>query len=308
MHRTAAVHTQLNRVQTFLAVVDFGSYTRAADFLGISKAMASLHVKALEKALSVTLLVRNTRAISLTETGQIFHDQFRGIFKDIDGAFENAMHRHNRVSGTLRISTTSEYGERYILPLLPEFVKTYPEITISYDVNSSLSDLLAEKLDLVVRLGSLPDSNFRSRKLSGYDIVLVASAEFLKIHPIDQPLDLNTVPWIANSNLPTPVSWTLRPMQSSADASKAVQKVAIHGVAAHASNSSTAIRAMALSSMGVAVLPAWMVADDLASGALTQILPPYALPRQAISVVYPNNPHVPHKTRVFIDFLCKHLH
>lgn len=308
MNRTAAVHTQLNRVQTFLAVVDFGSYTRAADFLGISKAMASLHVKALEKALSVTLLVRNTRAISLTETGQVFYDQFRGIFKDIDGAFENAMHRHNLVSGTLRISTTSEYGERYILPLLSEFVKTYPEITISYDVNSSLSDLLAEKLDLVVRLGSLPDSNFRSRKLSSYDIVLVASAEFLKTHPIGQPLDLNTVPWIANTNLLTPVSWTLRHLPSSDNATGAVQKIAIQGVVAHASNASAAIRAMALSSMGVAVLPAWLVEDDMTAGTLRQILPEYTLPRQAISVVYPNSPHVPHKTRVFIDFLCKHLH
>ena len=72
-----AMHTLLNQAQTFLAVVDFGSYTKAADFLGISKAMASLHVKALEEALAVTLLVRSTRALSLTEAGKAFHDEFR---------------------------------------------------------------------------------------------------------------------------------------------------------------------------------------------------------------------------------------
>lgn len=105
-----ALHTLLHRAQTFLAVVDFGSYTRAADFLGISKAMASLHVKSLEEALSVALLVRNTRSIALTETGREFYDEFKGIVRDVGSAFDNAMHSGNRIAGRLRISTTSEYG------------------------------------------------------------------------------------------------------------------------------------------------------------------------------------------------------
>jgi DNA-binding transcriptional LysR family regulator len=94
MLRTA-LHTQLNRVQTFLAVVDFGSFTKAADFLGISKAMASQHVKALEQALAVTLLVRTTRAIAPTETGQAFYDDFKVIVGDVESAFESVMQRHN---------------------------------------------------------------------------------------------------------------------------------------------------------------------------------------------------------------------
>ena len=138
------MHTLLHRAQTFLAVVDFGSYTRAADFLGISKAMASLHVKALEEALSVALLVRNTRSIALTETGREFYDEFKGIVRDVGSAFDNAMHSGNRIAGRLRISTTSEYGEKYILPLIPAFLERYPGISVAYDVNSSLSDLVAE--------------------------------------------------------------------------------------------------------------------------------------------------------------------
>ena len=113
-----AMHTLLNQAQTFLAVVDFGSYTKAADFLGISKAMASLHVKALEEALAVTLLVRSTRALSLTEAGKAFHDEFKDVVRDMEGAFENIMHQGRRISGKLRISTTSEYGERFVLPLI----------------------------------------------------------------------------------------------------------------------------------------------------------------------------------------------
>jgi len=200
------MHTLLHRAQTFLAVVDFGSYTRAADFLGISKAMASLHVKALEEALSVALLVRNTRSIALTETGREFYDEFKGIVRDVGSAFDNAMHSGNRIAGRLRISTTSEYGEKYILPLIPAFLERYPGISVAYDVNSSLSDLVAEKLDLVVRLGHLADSSFKSRRLAGYDIVLVASAAFLRSHPVRRPEDLADLPWIANSNLTHPTA------------------------------------------------------------------------------------------------------
>lgn len=294
-----AMHTLLHRAQTFLAVVDFGSYTRAADFLGISKAMASLHVKSLEEALSVALLVRNTRSIALTETGREFYDEFKGIVRDVGSAFDNAMHSGNRIAGRLRISTTSEYGEKYILPLIPAFLERYPGISVAYDVNSSLSDLVAEKLDLVVRLGHLADSSFKSRRLAGYDIVLVASAAFLRSHPVRRPEDLADLPWIANSNLTHPTAWTLRTAGG--------QGVDVVGRAAHQSNSSTAIRALARSSLGVAVLPAWFVEDDLAGGVLQRVLPDHALPPQPISVVFPDSSHLPSKTRVFIDFLCEHL-
>ncbi len=295
----AAMHTQLHRAQTFLAVVDFNSYTRAAQYLGISKAMASLHVKALEEALGVALLIRNTRTLALTENGEAFYDEFKEIVSDIGTAFDSVMHRRNRISGKLRISTTSEYGERFILPLLPAFAAQYPEVTLGYHVNSSLNDLVAEKLDLVVRLGNLADSGFKSRKLADFDIVLVATPAFLARHPVQCPADLEAVPWVANSNLQRPTQWLLR-HASGAEA-------AVTGPMAFESNSSTAIRAMALSSLGVAVLPGWLVAAELATGALQRLLPAYALPRQAVSVVFPNSRHVPRKTRVFIDFLCARL-
>lgn len=298
MLRTA-LHTQLNRVQTFLAVVDFGSFTKAADFLGISKAMASQHVKALEQALAVTLLVRSTRAIALTETGQAFYDDFKVIVGDVESAFASVMQRHNGVAGTLRISTTAEYGERFILPLIPLFAERYPGLSISYDIDSSLSDLIAQRLDLVVRLGTLVDSNLRSRKLADYDILLVATPAFIARHGIEHPTDLANVPWIANSNLSSPTSWALQAGEG--------DTLSITGASAYQSNASHAIRAMARASLGVAVLPAWLVEQDLANGELQRVLPRYSLPAQPISVVYPHSSHVPHKTRVFIDFLCEHL-
>ncbi|MCU1750691.1 LysR family transcriptional regulator [Pseudomonas sp. 6D_7.1_Bac1] len=293
------MHTHLNRVQTFLAVVDFGSYTKAANYLCISKAMASLHVKALEEVLSVTLLIRNTRNIALTEVGQNFYDEFKGIVATIDNAFENVVQGHNRISGKLRFSSTSEYGEKYILPIISRFTERYPEIRLSYSFNSSLNDLVAEKLDLVIRLGNLADSAFKSRKLADYEIVLVATEAFLKRWPVLEPQDLNAVPWIANSNLQGPTNWILR--------HRFKGEVEVTGPNHFESNSSTAIRAMTLSSLGVSVLPVWVVDDDIANGRLVQLLPDYTLPSQSVNVVFPNSPHLPHKSRAFIDFLLLHL-
>lgn len=293
------MHSHLNRVQTFLAVVDFGSYTKAANYLSISKAMASLHVKALEEVLSATLLIRNTRNIALTEIGQDFYEEFKGIVADIDNAFDNVLKGNNRVSGKLRISSTSEYGEKFILPLIPLFSEHYPEIRLCYNFNSSLNDLVAEKLDLVVRLGNLADSAFKCRKLADYEIVLVATEAFLARHPVAEPQDLNHLPWIANSNLQAPTQWTLRDAQG--------RSVEVNGTSHFESNSSTAIRSMTLSSLGASVLPAWVVEDDIAAGRLVRLLPGYSLPSQSINVVFPNTAHLPHKSRAFIDFLLLHL-
>ncbi|PNG36578.1 LysR family transcriptional regulator [Pseudomonas protegens] len=292
-------HGQLHRVQTFLAVVDFGSYTRAAQYLGISKAMASLHIKALEQALASTLLIRTTRHIALTESGQDLYDEFKGIVANIDTAFDNVLHGRNRVSGKLRISSTAEYAETFVLPILPLFTARYPEVRLSYHFNSSLNDLVAEKLDLVIRLGHLADSGFKGRKLADYGIALVASPDLLQGQELAQAEDLCRLPWIGNSNLAGPPCWTFNHPRRG--------EVEVRVNPGHESNSATAIRALALAGLGLAVLPEWLVLDDLANGRLVRVLPPYSLAPQPVHVLFPNSAHLPRKSRVFIDFLAEHL-
>lgn len=292
-------HGQLHRVQTFLAVVDFGSYTRAAQYLGISKAMASLHVKALEQALASTLLVRTTRQVTLTETGQDLYHEFKGIVASIDTAFDNVLHGRNRVSGKLRISSTAEYAETFVLPILPLFTARYPEVRLSYHFNSSLNDLVAEKLDLVIRLGHLADSGFKGRQLADYAIALVASPALLDGRELRRIEDLSALPWIGNSNLAGPPGWTFNHPRRG--------EVEVKVSPGHESNSATAIRALALAGLGLAVLPEWMVLDDLGNGRLVRVLPDYRLAAQPVHVLFPNSAHLPRKSRVFIDFLAEHL-
>ncbi|QTL39865.1 LysR family transcriptional regulator [Xenorhabdus budapestensis] len=290
----------LNRIQTFLAVVDCGSFTRAAERLFISKAMASVHVKSLEEVLNVPLLIRNTRGITLTEAGEVLYNDFQEIFFNIQTSIENISDSHRSLSGTLSITSTAEFGEQFLLPLIGEFCKLHPRLDICYYANSSLNDLVSERLDLAIRLGTLRDSALKSRKLGSYAIVIVASPEWLKNNPIQSVDELNSVPWIANSNLQTPTQWTLHNDRR--------EEFELRAMARYHSNSSSSIKAMTQAGLGVAILPEWMVKKEIAKKELVRLFPDYSLPEQDITIVFAGDHRIRLKCRVFIDYLIQNLH
>ena len=293
---STAIHTQLHRVQTFLAVVELGSYTKAADYLNISKAMASLHVKALEEALSITLLVRSTRSVALTESGQQFYDEFKQIFGHIEAAFDNAQHGSRRLRGQLRISTTAEFGERCAA------ADSAVCAALSRHCHQPRCHLAQRSGGRKARPGCAPGQpgRFQPQKPQAGRLRNLAG----RVAPVDWPASRSSrKTWPICPGLPTAI-WTAprtgagkRPGQAGRGA----------GRAAHQSNSSNAIRALALAGLGVAVLPDWLVKDDVRSGQLQRVLPEYALPKQPIHLVFPGSRHLPRKTRVFIDFLAEHL-
>lgn len=191
----------LKQITTFLQVVDSGSFTKAADILGMSRSMVSIDIKQLEIRLNVSLLIRNTRNIALTEAGKHFYDDFKRIQLEIEEAFERSQNLATNVTGLLRFSSTNEFGQRYILPLLPEFCRLYPKLRLQYSFNSSLDDLVTEKLDLAIRLGNLKSSSLKIRKIGEYQIYIVATPELLKHYPVKGINDLAQIPWITHSLL-----------------------------------------------------------------------------------------------------------
>lgn len=289
----------LNRINTFIAVIDCGSFTKAAERLFISKAMVSVHVKTLEEALGVPLLIRNTRGISLTEAGEILHNDFREIFVNIQTSLDNISDSHRSLSGSLNITSTIEFGERYLLPIAGEFCRLNPQLKINFYADSSLNDLVTERMDLAIRLGTLRDSELKGRKLSSYSIILVASSHWLKNNSLANPEDLNNAPWIANSNLQTPTQWTLNHHQQGS--------VKIRAIARFHSNSSTSIKAMVRAGLGISVLPEWLVREEIASGEFVQLFPEYDLPSQDITIVYADDYRLRLKCRIFIDHLLQNF-
>lgn len=291
----------LKQITSFLQVVDSGSFTKAAEVLGLSRSMVSIDIKQLEKSLNVSLLVRNTRNIALTEVGKHFYDDFKRIQLQIEEAFERNQNLATNITGTLRFSSTNEFGQRYVLPLIPEFCRQYPQLRLQYSFNSSFDDLLAEKLDIAIRLGNLKNSSLKSRKLGEYAIYLVATAEFLEQYQVENVDDLANIPWITH---------TLLNLQ---DSQYALQNR--HGEkcelpllnSQYESNSAETIRQLALASLGAAICPAWLVEEDLNAHRLIRLLPDLELPKQNIQLLYPNTQNLPAKTRAFIDFLVKKI-
>ncbi|WP_353165396.1 LysR family transcriptional regulator [Acinetobacter sp.] len=289
------------QIATFLQVVDSGSFTKAAEILGLSRSMVSIDIKQLEQSLDASLLIRNTRNIALTEIGKNFYDDFKQIQLQINEAFERSQNLATNVTGVLRFSSTNEFGQKYILPLLGKFCRHYPKLQLQYTFNSSLDDLVTEKLDLVIRLGNLKDSSLKTRKIGEYPIYLVATTEFLACHTVNKISDLADVPWIGHSLLNwQDAQYTLQNRRGEKYTLPLVRNQ-------YESNSAEAIHQMVLASMGIAICPAWLVEDDLQQKRLIRLLPEFDLPVQNIQLLYSNTRSLPAKTRVFMDFLIEHF-
>jgi DNA-binding transcriptional LysR family regulator len=187
------------------------------------------------------------------------------------------------------------------LPLLPAFCRQYPQLRLQYSFNSSFDDLLAEKLDIAIRLGNLKNSSLKSRKLGEYAIYLVATPQFANQCSIKNIEDLAHIPWVTHSLL------------NLQDSQYILQNC--HGEkfglpllnSQYESNSAETIRQLALASLGAAICPAWLIEEDLKAQRLVRLLPEFELPKQNIQLLYPNTQTLPAKTRAFIEFLVGKL-
>ncbi|WP_345865633.1 LysR family transcriptional regulator [Shewanella algae] len=294
------VFTNIKRIHTFITVVNSGSFTKAAEQLFISKAMVSVHIKSLEDSLNVPLLIRNSRGFIMTEAGELLYNDFQNIFSDIYSSLGNVVEKHNSLTGHLRISSTVEFGDAFLIPLIGKFCHIHPELNISFHADSSLNKLVNEKIDLAVRLGTLDDSALKSRKLGCFSIMIVCSATWLAQNPLSSLEDLKTAPWIANSNLKTPNQWTLRNGDGQAFKPKFSAKFS--------ANSSIAIRSMVQSNLGIAILPEWVIKEQLQDGEFVTLFPDWRLPKQDISVVFTGDHRVRRHCRSLIDYLVENSH
>ena len=145
-----AHEVNLNRLAVFAALVRAGSFTRAAEELGMTKAMVSQHLARLEQELGVTLLMRSTRRMSLTEAGAIFHADCVRILADAEAAIERAGESRDAPRGTLRMTTSLDYGIAVVVPKLASFMRRYPAVQVDLVLSDHITDVIAERFDLVV--------------------------------------------------------------------------------------------------------------------------------------------------------------
>lgn len=287
----------LQRMAMFVAVVDCGSFTAAAVALAQTKAVVSFNVRQLESELGVTLLLRSTRRLTLTDAGTVFYQRGVGLLKAAENLQDEVRASHAGLSGELRITTTPEYGTRAIVPALAEFSQLHPALRVRHVSSSHHADLISERFDVAIRLGTLADSRYRAALISRFAILPVAAPAWLAQHPLTTLKELAQAEWVIHERLQTPLRWQL-----SGRDRKAID-FEIKKPPRLSADSANALMAFALAGSGVALLPEWLVASALAEGRLVHLLPELSFPPQGVYAVYPDARHVPTRVRAFIDFL-----
>lgn len=287
----------LQRMTIFVAVVDTGSFTAAATALGQTKAVVSFNIRQLENELGVTLLLRSTRRITLTEAGALFYQRGVELLKAAENLQDEVRASHVGLSGELRITSTPEYGAQVIIPVLAEFSRLHPDLRIRHVASSHHADLIAERFDVAIRLGQLADSRYHAAQIAHFAILPVATPEWLAGNPVDSLDALAQAEWLIHERLSAPLRWQV------ADASGKNALLEIKRPARLFADSAQALMAFALAGTGVALLPEWLVKVALENGRLVHVLPDYRFAQQGIYAVYPDAQHVSAKVRVFIDYL-----
>ena len=164
----------LQRAQMFVAVADTGSFTAAAEAMGLTKAVVSFNIRQLEDELGVTLLLRSTRRLTLTEAGVLFHQRSVALLKDAERLQDDVRANHAGLTGELRITTTPEYGSQVVVPLLARFSQQQPHLRVRHVSSSLHADLISERFDVAIRLGTLADSRNHAALISHFSILPVA--------------------------------------------------------------------------------------------------------------------------------------
>lgn len=291
--------TTLEELLAFRAVVDTGSITAAAEQLvqtvsGVSRALSRL-----EKKLGTTLLRRTTRRLELTEEGQAFLARTRAILDAMDAAEEEMAARREAPSGLLRVNAASPFMLHAVVPLVAEFHQRYPAIHLELNTDDLNVDLLAQRTDIAIRIGTLRDSTLHARPLCSSRLRVLASPAYLAQHGKPKRVaDLAQHALIGNSQVPSLNDWPLRGPQGDH----------YRATLAFSASSGETMRQLALAGLGIVCLADFMTETDRKQGDLVQLfLRDTVDVRQPINAVYYRNTALSARITAFLDFLAARL-
>lgn len=285
---------RLTSLRVFREIVETGSFTAAAKRLGVSAPMASKHVAALEQATGARLLNRSSRRLSPTEAGEAYYAQCRQALEILDAADAEVGQRASTPRGLLKVSAPVWCANPRFVAALAEYHRRYPEVVVDLRLENRMVDLVAEGFDLALRATHEPAPNLFARKLCDVQLQAVATPEFLARNAGDDP---RTMEVIAPSYIDSNKMFPARLAKKSSFAPQIVMRT----------NDSNLIYLSVLAGIGAAVLPDWIVADDLAAGRLVALTLDRPPPKPVLHAVYVSRRHVPVKMRSFIDFFSKRL-
>ncbi len=291
---------RLLAMNVFARVVETGSFSKAAREFSVTQPTVTKMVAAVEERLKVRLLNRNTRGVSLTESGALYYEKCKTIVRETEEAENIVQLRQTQAHGLLRISTSVAFGRRVITPLALDFMRAHPQVKLDLSFEDRYTDLVANGLDLAIRMGKLADSALGARFLSTNPWVMVASPKYLRRQGTPrQASDLSGHDALIYSSVLGDDVWRLSTPKG--------EVVTVPVAGPLRSNNLSAVLAATRNGFGIAAMPRYVASESLRSGHIVEVLKSHALPEQEINAVFPSPKLVPGKVLAFIAYLQSRL-
>lgn len=288
---------RIDLLQVFLRVAETGSFTRAADRLGLPRATISTAVQQLETRLGSRLLHRTTRRVSLTPDGEVMLERARALVADMEDIEQQFLPAHGHVSGRLKVDVPSRIARRLIAPALPGFFERFPGIELELGSSDRAVDLVLEGVDCALRVGPLASSSLVARPLGHFTLINCASPAYLARHGTPRtPMDL---PQHLAVNYASPTSGRAAPWEWQRDGETHTLRMRSQ-VAAN--NAETYI-ACALAGLGLIQIPLYDVREHLAAGELVEVLPDARAEPLPVHLVYPHRRNLSRRMQTFAGWL-----
>lgn len=282
-------------LREFVAVVENGGFTAAANTLDVSTSFVSRQVMRLEDRLDTRLLHRTTRAVRLTDMGRIYYERSREILDRLEALESDMADLQEKPRGHVRMTAPGYYAERYVAPVVVDFSVKYPEVTIDLDTSMRLVDLVADGYDLAVRMSAPADSSLVARKVAPRRMMTCASSAYLERHgrPRD-PEELRRHNCLSLPNMPWRFAYP-----------DAIRTVKVRG--SWSSDNGRALVAAAVRGIGIVRFADYYMRSEVSRGELEPVLEAFEVQDAATWIMYPDRHHLPTRVRYLIDFLVDRL-
>ncbi len=283
----------LNAMTVFAKVAECGGFSRAGERLAMPVSTVSRKVVELEKALGVRLLERSTRSVRLTEIGESYFRQCQRGLQELEAANLSIEDRQQEVSGVLRLSVPPSISEGLFVPIIAAFQRSYPKARVHVFVTERTVDLIADGVDLTIRIGELADSALSARRILTYRHILLASPDYLKRHGMPlSPDELAGHRLLAFGALGRPVDWTF---------ARAAEIVTVRVEPHFQINDYLAIQKAAIEGQGIGDMPAILCGPALRHGSLTPVMADWRSPSVDLSAIHVATRNMSRLVRLFLD-------
>ena len=286
---------RLDCLEAFVQTMERGSFSDAAKELGLGQPAVSKRIALLEKEFGAQLFLRNTRKLTPTREAHRIYDLARQALGCIETARASIKEAPARPTGTLRLGIPSSFGRHYIMPIVEQYLRAFPDVKVDIRFSERRANLVEDGIELALCVGALESSSLKTRRIGMVRQFLVASPTYLRLHRTPRlPGDLKSLHCIASSRLSPADQWAF-------DSELGRHVVDISG--SIVVDDADAMKQAVLQHLGVAILPAWSVTDAIRRGEMELLLPDFAVPALPLHAVYPETQWMSLRARCFLDLL-----